>query len=262
MRPIGMFDSGLGGLTVLKELQKVLPGENIIYFGDTAHVPYGNKSAKTIIRYSLQIASFLVEQNIKLLIVACNSASAYALDALKKELDIPVIGVIVPGAKTAVSLSKTKKIGVLGTKATIRSNAYQMSIRSLVPESEVYPVCCPLFVPLIEENYLKKPAAELIVRDYLSPLKAHGIDTILLGCTHYPLIRKQIENEMGPGIRLIDSASSCAEEARLSLPHTISGETYTHFFVSDDPDSFKRAGELFLKRPIDHVELVPELIYN
>ncbi len=177
MRPIGMFDSGLGGLTVLKEVQKVLPGENIVYFGDTAHVPYGNKSAETIVRYSLQIANFLSRQNIKLLIVACNSASAYALDALKKELDIPVIGVIAPGAKTAVSLSRTQKIGVLGTKATIRSNAYQMLIRSLAPESEVYPVCCPLFVPLVEENYLEKPAAELIVRDYLSPLKNYGIDT-------------------------------------------------------------------------------------
>lgn len=265
MKPIGMFDSGLGGLTVMKELMKALPHENFLYFGDTAHVPYGNKSKETIIRYSLEIAHFLMEQEIKLLIIACNSATALALDAVQNELDIPVIGVINPGVKAAIAHSENQKIAVLGTRATIQSEVYQSSILSRSPKAQIFALSCPLFVPLVEENYLEKKGAKLIVKDYLAPLKSQGVDTVLLGCTHYPLMKTLIKKEVGHEVAVIDSASSLAHEAlsilsRLGLIET-SGLGAVRFFVSDDPQNFRKSGEAFLKQPIDHVKLISEISF-
>jgi glutamate racemase len=240
---IGVFDSGVGGLTVMHELARALPHESFIYFGDTARVPYGGKSRETIIRYCIENAVFLLEKNIKLLVVACNTASAFGLEKLGQIFNIPVIGVIHPGAEKAVSVTRTKRIGVLGTKGTIQSGAYQQAIYALLPEAEVIPMACPLFVPLVEERFLHHSAAKLIVSEYLAPLKEQRIDTLLLGCTHYPLLKELIGDEMGPNVTLVDSASTCAEKSaeilkNSSLETSLSAPQHK-YFVSDDPEKFR-----------------------
>lgn len=242
--PIGMFDSGIGGVTVMEEIKKALPKESIIYFGDTARIPYGGKSRETIIRYSLENAHFLLDKTIKLLVVACNTASAFAIEILRQSLPIPVIGVIEPGAEKAASVTCNQRIAVLGTKGTIQSGAYQTTLKQLLPQAAVFPIACPLFVPLVEEQFLHHPATQLIVKEYLSPLRDQGVDTLLLGCTHYPLLKHLIQEEVGPHIRLVDSASTCAEkvsqilrEEQISSP-ALQG-TY-QYYVSDDPEKFHR----------------------
>ncbi len=259
-RRIGLFDSGLGGLTVMKQIVSVLPQENVVYFGDTARLPYGGKSPETIIRYSIENASFLIQQQIKVLVVACNTASSYAIEHLQNMLDIPVIGVIEPGAEKAVSVTRNGRIAVLGTKATIASGMYQKQILSRLPSAYVKGIACPLFVPLVEEQFLASAAAKLIVKEYLAPLKEENIDTILLGCTHYPLLEKLIREEVGEEMKIVDSASTCAEKVRdllskANLQSRTLAPAEHRYFVSDDPERFRIMGSDFLGHPIQHVHL-------
>jgi glutamate racemase len=260
-RSIGLFDSGIGGLTVMHQVIRSLPHENLIYFGDTARVPYGGKSRETILRYAIESSIFLMQQQIKMLIIPCNTVSAYALDSLRQIFNIPVIGVIEPGAEKAVKTTREGRIAVLGTKATIQSGAYQKEIEKRMPGAYVLPIACPLFVPLVEEIFLSHPATKLIIKEYLQPLKKEKIDTLLLGCTHYPLLREAIQEEVGPDVTLVDSASTCAEtvaaalqESRMANPGR--GKPAYKFYVSDDPKKFKALGETFLGTPIDHVEAI------
>ncbi len=259
---IGIFDSGLGGLTVQSEITKLLPGEDTIYLGDTARVPYGTKSGETVTRFSLEIADFLLSMNVKLLVVACNTASAYSIDALSDKLDIPVVGVIKPGAKRAMEATASKKIGVIGTEGTIRSSAYQEAVGELDPDILVRAKACPLFVPLAEEGFLDTQVTELVAEDYLIEF-VDNIDTLVLGCTHYPLLKGVISRTLGPGIRLIDSAVATA----LEVSHILEeggllhgderGEGATHrFFVTDSPKRFLSVGRNFLHEKLDSAELV------
>ena len=256
--PIGMFDSGSGGLTVMREIIKVLPNEELIYFADTARLPYGSKSRETIIRYSIENAIFLLEHAIKILVVPCNTASAYALDKLRNIFNIPVIGVIEPGAEKAVEVTRHGRIAVLGTKGTIQSGAYQKAIHHLMPKANVLSIPCPLFVPFVEEKFIQHPAARLIVKEYLKPLKEHKTDTILLGCTHYPLLRHLIEEEIDSDVVIVDSASTCTEKVRQILKErdlaTKKNVPPTHkYYASDDPEKFKILGAEILGLPIENV---------
>ena len=207
---IGIFDSGVGGLTVFKEIVKEYPNTDIYYLGDTARVPYGNKSKETIIRYSLECGEFLKSLNIDVLVIACNTASSYALPILEKYLDIPVIGVILPGVKTALKETKNKKIGVIGTVATIRSNSYKKLLLENDKNLEIFQKPCPLFVPLVEEGMIDNHIARLVVKEYLDELINKGIDTLILGCTHYPLLKETIKS-LYPNIRIVDSSKATAQ---------------------------------------------------
>lgn len=256
---IGMFDSGIGGLTVMQQLLHIMPRESIVYLGDTARLPYGEKSRETVIRYSIENAIFLLEKNIKFLVIACNTASAFALEKLQNIFNIPVIGVINPGAEKAVQVTKTGRIAVIGTKGTINSQAYQRAILQLDPKATVIPIACPLFVPLVEEQYLEHPAAKLIVQEYLRPLKEQKIDTLLMGCTHYPLLKHLINDELGPKVTIVDSAVTCAEKvaailAQQGLENCHPEPPEYRYFVSDDPQKFQLLGQAFLDMPITAVE--------
>ncbi len=257
---IGMFDSGLGGLTVMQQLLRLLPNEHIVYFGDTARLPYGDKSPATIIRYSLENANFLLEKNIKMLIIACSTATAHALDSLQQTYSLPIVGAIDPGAQRAIETSKNGRVAVLGTKGTIHSQAYQKAIIERDPHAYILPIACPLFVPLVEEHFTHHPAARLIVQEYLKPLESQHIDTLILGCTHYPLLKELIRQEVGEQITIIDSAAACAEQvAKLlhgsNLDRSTCNQEPHHYFVSDDPHKFQSLGKSFLGLPIDKVEL-------
>jgi glutamate racemase len=260
---LGVFDSGIGGLTVVKEIIKILPNENIIYFGDTARVPYGNKSEKVILDYSMQIANFLISKDIKMIIVACNTAASVALEYLERKYDLPIIGVIKPGAKAAVELAQRKKIGVIGTYATIRSTAYTKEINKLDPSVTVISQPCPLFVPLVEEGWLDHKVTRLVAKEYLDPLINNDIDTLVLGCTHYPLLKNVIQDIVGPKIKLIDSAESTAKEILRVLNlyelRNISNKKPNYqFYVSDLPHKFDEIGERFLGQKLirlDKIEL-------
>lgn len=263
-RPIGVFDSGIGGLTVLKELNRELPEEGIIYLGDTARVPYGIRSPETVRRYSFENTAFLVSKGIKMLIVACNTASAISLEGIRERFKIPVLGVISPGARAAVIATKNKRIGVIGTEATINSDAYTKHIKTLAPDMEVIGIPCPLFVPLVEEGLNDDEIARLVAKRYLQGLKESGIDTLVLGCTHYPLLKGIISEVVGKDIVLIDSAIETAKEARrmievLGIGNTIGntkGNPIRKFFVTDSPERFKRVGERFLQKAIEDIEKV------
>ncbi|MGH7720682.1 MAG: glutamate racemase [Gemmatimonadaceae bacterium] len=259
--PIGVFDSGIGGLTVVRELVRQLPGERIIYFGDTARVPYGPKSPDTVQRYSREIASFLQGEGVKALVVACNTATAHALPMLQRELTLPVIGVVEPGARAAVGASPTHRIGVIGTAGTVASGAYERAIRALAPEAQVTARACPLFVPLVEEGWLDAPATRLIAEEYLAPLQGGHVDTLVLGCTHYPLLKPLLADVMGRDVRLIDSAEqTAAATARVLAERELcapAGAPTTHRFVaSDAPEQFLRLAQRFLGTPIDGVEKI------
>lgn len=260
-RPIGVFDSGIGGLTVLKELNRELPGEGTIYLGDTARVPYGIRSPETVMRYAFENTSFLVSKGIKMLIVACNTASAVSLDGIKERFKIPVLGVIAPGARAAVAATRNKRIGVIGTEATIKSSAYTKDIRCIDPDIDVIGIPCPLFVPIVEEGLGDDEIARLIAKRYLRGFEESGIDTLVLGCTHYPLLKGVISDAVGKNIVLIDSAIETAREAkRLIQTLGISASPITNpirkFYVTDSPERFKRVGERFLGREIDDIEKV------
>lgn len=248
---VGIFDSGVGGLTVLREITRVLPQEDTIYFGDTARVPYGTKSPETVTRYAREITSFLVRRDIKLLVVACNTASAVALPTLKRLFPIPVVGVIEPGARRAVEVSRTNRIGVIGTAGTIRSSAYTRAIKRLNPAAEVLTKACPLFVPLAEEGWVDNQVALLTAQSYLQELKDAGVDTLVLGCTHYPLLKPLIAEVMGSGVTLVDSAAETARtvaeilaQKKCLRPDSEKGNH--HYYVSDIPAGFIRVGNRFL----------------
>ncbi|GAC1461926.1 MAG: glutamate racemase [Gemmatimonadaceae bacterium] len=257
--PIGVFDSGMGGLTVVREMISQLPNESIIYFGDTARVPYGPKSPDTVLRYSREITSFLRGEGVKALVVACNTATAHALPALREEFDIPVLGVIEPGARAAVSVTRTKRVGVIGTAGTIKSRAYEKEITKLLPDVELTARACALFVPLVEEGWVDSEPARAIARNYLAPLVSAQVDTLVLGCTHYPLMKAVIGNVVGRDVRLIDSAHETARETGAVLRanrlenNSPNGARY-RFIASDAPDTFLSLGQLFLGSPIDRVE--------
>jgi glutamate racemase len=255
---IGIFDSGVGGLTVMKQLMNHLPHERLIYFGDTARMPYGEKSQNTIIRYAIDNAIFLMEQNIKLLVVACNTASAFAKEKLKRIFKIPIVDVIEPGAEKAIQVTRNGRIAVLGTKGTILSGAYQTEIQKKSSGCAVFSVACPLLASLIEEKFIQHPATRLIVKEYLTPFLDKGIDTVLLGCTHYPLIKHLIQEEWGPNVTVVDSASTCAEKVAsiLQEKEELSKASFLpeyKFFVSDDPKKFRSIGEEFLGSSIQEV---------
>ncbi|WP_309670922.1 glutamate racemase [Gemmatimonas sp.] len=260
---IGMFDSGLGGLTVANALMRRLPAESLLYFGDTARVPYGPKSPDTVRRYALQIGEWLVQEGVKCVVVACNTATAHALDALQSTLSVPVIGVVEPGARAAVRASRGGPIGVIGTSGTIASGAYTRAIHRQSPDIDVRAEACPLFVPLVEEGWIDHLATRLIAHDYLAPMREARVDTLVLGCTHYPLLAPVIAAEMGPEVRLIDSAEETAAEverilAERGLLQDTSGEhgrEPTHRFVaSDAPQHFLALGGRFLDVPLTAVE--------
>ena len=257
--PIGVFDSGLGGLTVAHEIMRQLPGESLVYFGDTARVPYGPKSPDTVRRYSHEIAAFLLEQGVKAIVVACNTATAHALPMLEAELDVPVIGVVGPGARAAVRATKTGHIGVIGTEGTIKSGAYVRAIHAEAPDAVVTALACPLLVPLVEEGWIESEATRLIAAEYLGPLMRIEVDTLVLGCTHYPLLKRVIGETIGRPVRLIDSAEeTAADTRRLLLEHdlvaTRSVGTY-RFIASDDPQQFLALGQRFFGDALERVEV-------
>ena len=260
-RPIGIFDSGVGGLTVAREIQKLLPGEDMVYFGDTARVPYGTKSRETITKFSVENVEFLMRKDVKLVVVACNTASALSLDFLKRCFRVPIIGVIGPGAKAAARSTISKRVGVIGTNATIASRSYEKAIKKVDPGILVASAGCPLFVSLVEEGWLKGSVTDAVASIYLAPLKAARIDTLIMGCTHYPLLRKVIQEAMGRNVILIDSAKEVAKEAEMILSsagalNSQSRRSRQHFFVSDEPSRFLKVAERFLKRRVTCVKSV------
>ncbi len=247
---IGIFDSGVGGLTVLHAILGALPHEHLVYLGDTGRAPYGTKSAETVTRYSLDNLDFLLERGVKMVVVACNSASAVALDALRARTKVPVIGVIEPGARAAVESTRSGRVGVIGTEATISSGAYTNALRALRPALELYTRACPLLVPLAEEGWTDSDIARGVVDTYLASLARSGIDTLILGCTHYPLLKPVIGEVMGPSVRLVDSAEETARAVAAQLAADglarTDGRGSTSFFVTDVPDRFVRIGQRFL----------------
>jgi len=247
---IGVFDSGIGGLTVLQELLRALPRKHLICLGDTGRTPYGTKSAETVRHYSIENTEFLLEKGIKLLVVACNTASSVALDVMAERAAVPVIGVIEPGAAEAARVTRNQRIGIIGTEATIGSGAYTRALRRLTPKVEIYTRACPLFVPLAEEGWVDNDIARTAAQLYLGSLRQSGIDTLVLGCTHYPLLRRVITEVMGPKVRLVDSAASTAgataELLRRKRLARRSGKGSVSFFVTDVPDRFIKVGQRFL----------------
>jgi glutamate racemase len=265
-RPIGVFDSGVGGLTVFKALEAVLPGERMIYIGDTARVPYGTRSRATVTRYALEAEGFLARHDVKMMVVACNTASSVAIGELRAATGVPVHGVIGPGARRAAQLSRSRRIGVIGTRATIASEAYPRAIRALLPDAHVVSRACPLFVPLAEEGWIDNDVARDVAEIYLADLREEGIDTLVLGCTHYPLLRDVIASVMGEGVTIVDSAESVAAEIREHLdegevergdvPEAEPERPPHRFFVTDVPAPFHAVAERFLGHPIETLEQV------
>lgn len=254
-RPIGIFDSGVGGLTVARRMQDILPAEDVIYFGDTARVPYGAKSKETVTKFSVENVEFLMKYDVKLILVACNTASSLSLDFLKKRFRVPIIGVIAPGARQAVSSTRNGRIGVIGTRATAASGAYEKAIKAISPKSLVFTGSCPLFVPLVEEGWAGMKVAHDIASIYLKRMKSKRVDTLILGCTHYPILKNVIKKVMGPKVLLVDSAKEVAKEARDLL--NISGllknsrvKGKYRFLVSDEPGRFIKTAERFLRQRI------------
>ncbi len=258
-KPIGVFDSGLGGLTAVKELVKLLPGEDIIYFGDTGRVPYGTRSKETIIKYTKQDIAFLKSFSPKAIICACGTASSVALPEIEKS-EIPVIGVVEPTAKKAVESTKNKKIGILGTSGTIKSKSYEKAIKELMPDAKIFSSPCTLFVPLVENGYLEHEATYLIAKEYLKVVKDAKVDTLILGCTHYPLLYNVIKDIMGEEVTLIDAGKEAALYAKEHLlkqnllSENQNGEI--KFFTSDSGEDFIKTAELFLNSKVDKIEKV------
>lgn len=270
--PIGVFDSGIGGLTVVRELKRRFPRESIVYFGDTARLPYGSKSAATVRRFSVENTRFLINHGVKLVVIACNTSSAVALEVLRREFDIPVFGVVEPGARAAVAATRTGRIGVIGTYATIASGSYVKAIRALKPDAQVHAVACPLFVPLAEEGWTDHPVTREVAREYLAPLLTAGIDTLVLGCTHYGVLREAIRSVFaGSEVALVDSAAEVAREVE---PHLgagragggghasgggpLPGSASCRYYVSDIPARFREVGGRFLGHPLEDVVLVDQ----
>jgi glutamate racemase len=260
-KPIGIFDSGIGGLTVVKQLMELLPNEQLIYFGDTARIPYGTKSKKLIEQYAIEDTRFLLQYNIKILVVACNTASSLAMDVLLDYLEIPVIGVVIPGAEAAVELTRNKKIGVIGTIATINSNSYTIQIHKHLKEAKVYAQPCPLLVPLVEEGWLNDEITIMTLKKYLPEMISEKVDTLILGCTHYPLLENTIQQIMGNHVKLIDSGKETAKAVKRVLIETnLLNQSDKigpdKFFVSDIPMKFEEIGSRFLGKKLHNIERV------
>ena len=258
-QPIGVFDSGIGGLTVVKALMEEMPTESIVYFGDTARVPYGTKSKSTIVKFSLENVEFLLRFSVKCIVIACNTSSSWALPTLRKYFKVPIIGVVRPGAQAAVRATRNRRVGVVGTRATIHSGAYETALHRLDPRIKVFSQSCPLFVPLVEEGWLNGAICTEVAQRYLEPLKRQGIDTLILGCTHYPLLEGTIRRVLGPGVTLVDSARQTIAEVRgvlLGADAIANGHHRPRyrFFVTDEPAQFDRIGQRFLGRPLGPVE--------
>jgi len=257
--PIGIFDSGFGGLTVMKAIRQLLPHENIIYFGDTARLPYGTKSFETVTQYSIENTSFLVQQGVKAVVVACHTACSHALDTLHEKFSLPILGVTTASIEDIVHHSPSGKIGILATRGTIASGNYQTHIKKLLPSAEVTGIACQLLVNLVEEGYIDHHLTELAIQDYLRPFLNQQIDSIILGCTHFPLLQHLIQKAVGPHIQVIDPAQSCARalkelltDKQLLNPTALSPNY--RFYASDDPEKFSALGQRFLDHPIHHVE--------
>lgn len=256
-RPIGVFDSGIGGLTVLKEIIKILPNEDVVYFGDTARIPYGNKSLETVTKFAFQNTRFLISKNVKAIVVACNTASAFSIEGVQEAFDIPVVGVISPGANAAVRATRSGKIGIIGTEGTIGSRAYERAIKKSLRDAEIVAQPCPLFVPLVEEGWFSNKVSYLVAEEYLSLLKEKRIDTLVMGCTHYPLLKGVVGDVMGKEVILINPAEETALVLKEILMEkaleNIEGRTSSYrYFVSDNPDKFSRVGNIFLDSQISN----------
>jgi glutamate racemase len=257
VRPIVVFDSGVGGLTVFREIARLLPGESLIYLGDSARVPYGTKSAETVRRYSREAADYLLRRKIKMLVVACNTATAAALPDLQAVLSIPVIGVVNPGAEAAVTATRTGRIGVIATEGTVKSHAYTKAIKALRPDAEVFESACPLFVPLAEEGWSNTRVAREVAEVYLAPLLDSSIDTLVLGCTHYPLLRGTIEQVAGPSVTIVDSAETTARKVSEQIGHANDARPGDHLFlVTDAEERFQKIAGEFLEQRVDNLQLV------
>ena len=255
--PIGFFDSGIGGLTVMREAASLLPHENLIYLGDTARLPYGTKSPDTIRRFSLENARFLRDQNIKLLVIACHTACSHALEIVKNDLSVPVVGVLEAACSALIAAANLKKVGILGTQGTIASGVIEKTLRIIRPDIEIFPVACPLFVSLVEERFHNHPAADLVAERYLAPLREQKIDAALLACTHYPLLRSCIQKAL-PDVELFEPASGCARQIQSTLEKTGAFNTSQtlpsyQFFATDDPIKFQANANLFFPTPIKQV---------
>lgn len=258
-RAIGVFDSGMGGLTTVRELERRLPYEDIIYFGDTGRVPYGSRSPETILRYARQDVAFLRTFDLKAIVIACGTVSTIALDRLVEECPVPVIGVVEPAARAAAQATRSGRVGLIGTKATISSGAYERVLKELRPNVEVTAQACPLFVPLVENGRFRKgdPLVELVVKEYLEPFRAAGVDTMILGCTHYPLLTEAIGAYMGPEVNLISSGAACVETVAQVLTDNglesgNAGVGTRRYFASDSPESFETLASIFLGEDIHH----------
>jgi glutamate racemase len=265
-QPIGMFDSGIGGLTVLKEVRSLLPREHIIYLGDTARLPYGSKSPGTVTRYALESAIFMLTKGVKILVIACNTSSAVALPILMKKLPIPVLGVIDPGAREAVRATKTKRVGVIGTKATVRSGAYEKAIVAHDPTVTVISQACPLFVPIAEEGLEDDRVAEIMTERYLAGIKKSDIDALVMGCTHYPILENTIRKAMGKGVNVINTGKETAKDVKKTLEARgllkDSGKGGAEYFVTDSPDTFKEIGGRFLGEDTGRIRFLKSLDFN
>ena len=258
--PIGVFDSGLGGLTVVKELIRLLPREHIVYYGDTARVPYGTKSREAIIRFSHENMRVLLKRNVKMVVVACNTSSSYALGILRKHFHLPIVGVIDPGARKAAEVTRNKKIGVIATPATVNSRSYARAIARRDRAIKISSQACPLFVPLVEEGWLRKPVTTAVAREYLGPLRRSGIDTLVLGCTHYPLLKSVLKDVMGAKVALVDSAHEVAAEVKRVLHErrllrTSGGRARRAFLISDRPQQFEKTAREVLGYNIKAVKI-------
>lgn len=260
-RPIGVFDSGLGGLTVLKEIMKILPNENIVYFGDTARVPYGPRSKETVIKYTFQAINFLISKNVKAIVIACNTATARALKESQEKYDIPIIGVIEAGARTAAYSTKNKIVGVIGTEGTVSSKAYNLEIGKIDKDIKIIDKACPLFVPIVEEGWSNTDIAFLTAKRYLDELKEQDIDSLVLGCTHYPLLKRTIGEVVGEKIKLVNPAKETAIDLKsiLESNHIIKNDSSCatqEYYVSDIPEKFASIAREFLKKKIENIKNV------
>lgn len=259
--PIGVFDSGLGGLTIVRAMRKLLPQESILYFGDIARLPYGTKSKEQILRFSVENTQFLLHKGIKALVIACNSSASAAYDFLRRTSDLPVVDVISPAVEEALRVTRSGRIGVIGTQATIDSGAYQKALRAKNPKLSVVSAACPLLVPIVEEGAVPQKIQKAAVEHYLAPLKKHRMDTLILGCTHYPMLKKVLQAAVGPRVTLVDSARPCVAKLRAHLEQSglaapLKKRGRLHVFVSDLPRSFTRLGENFLQEKLGRVTVV------
>lgn len=254
-RSIGVFDSGLGGLTAVKEIMSLLPNESIVYFGDTGRVPYGSRSKETILKYTRSDIKFLLSHNVKMIVIACGTASSAALPEIKNEFDVPILGVVEAGAIAAVKATRNNKIGIIGTNATIKSGAYTEHIKKIYAETETFERACPLFVPLVENGHFDSEVVKLVIDEYLRDIRSAGVDTLILGCTHYPLLEKAIAEYMGDKVTLISPGKEAAKFLKSALGSDMlssgeQGREYS-YYVSDSVESFEELGSVFLKTKID-----------